>query len=266
MGQGGHRGFQPARAVEKVDRLIELLPLVVHPTESRQRELAQLLRGQLQGTLGELQRPVQILFHFCEVVGHLVVGDGPREIRGALVQQTLSDPVAFAVPTLTAEGFDERGASRGFEHLARLEIEDPARHLLRLLGTIELQTDKGIGHQQSRIVGIAVDRPPVECDRATGLPLEELLLRLAYPGLSLGRDLRQRAIRLARQVPDEILIPHLRRIQTLRLTKGLQRLAVPVAIQICQAQQMVGLLVGGVVSDHLLEEADGAGDLAHLVQ
>src|SRR6185295_7321537 len=63
VGERVRGGAELARAGEEVDRLVELLALVVDPAERRERELLELVGRVLERAARVVERLVEVLFH-----------------------------------------------------------------------------------------------------------------------------------------------------------------------------------------------------------
>ena len=77
------------------------------PPHGRERKLLELLGCQIDGSTRVVEGLIEALAHLGQVVGDLVVGNGLREARLALLQQSLADPVALAVAPLGAQRLDQ---------------------------------------------------------------------------------------------------------------------------------------------------------------
>src|SRR5262249_18712035 len=123
----GGRLAQLGRAPQALDRTLVLVALVVHPAFRRERELAHLLRRELQRELGGGERGVQVLAHLGERGRALEVRDGLGVIRAHGAQHLLRDAAPLAELALRLERLEERRVRGRGHDLARALREDALR-------------------------------------------------------------------------------------------------------------------------------------------
>ncbi len=137
---------------------VVLLALVVHPALGGERKLLELVGSEVERLLRILQGLVEVLLHLREVVGHLEVGDGAREVARPLLQQELADPVALAELPAAAQRGDQGRRRRRAQHLAGIQLEHPPGGGLELLPAVEREAEHRERHEQRRILGLGVER------------------------------------------------------------------------------------------------------------
>src|SRR5687767_10436154 len=112
-----------ARAAQTVDGAVELLALVVDPSERRERKGLQLLRSGRERAAGVVERGVEVVPGLSEVRRELVIPDGARRRRVVAVQELADDLRRLRGSSLGAQRFGEDGARGRRDDLFRLARE-----------------------------------------------------------------------------------------------------------------------------------------------
>ena len=149
-------------------------------------------------------------------------------------------------------------------HLPGVLVDDSLRHGHDLVVAVELETRQRIGNQEGRMIGLLSQRSPIHGESATLVTLGEQLLALLDELSGTWRH-RFEGRGLAGQVGHEILVAHLARTESLRLAERIERLAIPVAIEIAETEDVVTLLQTGIQPDGFTEVLDRRRQAAHLV-
>src|SRR5262249_12228123 len=112
-----------ARAAQRLDRAVVLAPLVVDPSESRERVRLQLLRRRRERAARVVERQVEILAGLGEARRELVVADGLCRLRGVALEELAEELRRLAGVSLRAQGLGERRAGRRRDHVLRIRRE-----------------------------------------------------------------------------------------------------------------------------------------------
>ena len=211
-----------------------------------------------------LERLVEGLLHLGEVVRLLVVSDRLRVVRRVLAEHLFEGAIRFLEIALRAQRFDERRVCGRGDDFGGTVMEDAARHRDRLAIQVEVGAEERVRHQDLDVLRIGHGSAAVVIERLAVVPRRDELLGLGE--LLRGRTFEGDMTGDPFVNVDRLLVLHLVRIELQRLLEALDRLAVPVAVEVAEAEVVDRLLVVGIELQRALERTDRALQLAFFIK